>query len=186
MPALDIMRHMDPAQVRSRASVAAPQTASRAETAKADSGSTLDTAIEDLLDIVNPLQHLPVVGTLYRAITGDTMGTVSKIAGDALYGGLWGAVGAVADSAFEAITGKDFGSTALALATDVLGLDDDAPPTQIAAATPPARPVAQAGDSAEALAFGNALTAKGMDSEMASRAMYAYRRANGLLPVGLN
>ena len=24
-----------------------------------------------LLDVINPLQHLPLVGTLYRAITGD-------------------------------------------------------------------------------------------------------------------
>ena len=31
-----------------------------------------DFSFHNLLDIVNPLQHLPVIGTLYRAITGDT------------------------------------------------------------------------------------------------------------------
>src|ERR1700761_5414459 len=68
----------------------------------------------DFLSIINPLQHLPVIGTLYRAITGDKIGVPEKIAGDALYGGLWGAVSAVADTAFEAATGKDFGSTVMA------------------------------------------------------------------------
>ena len=26
----------------------------------------------DVLDIINPLQHLPVISTLYRQVTGDT------------------------------------------------------------------------------------------------------------------
>lgn len=183
MPALDIMRHMDPAQLRSRESVAAP----KAQAAQAGGEGFLETAFDDLLDIVNPLQHLPVVGTLYRAITDDRIGTVAKVAGDALYGGLWGAVGAVADSAFEAVTGKDFGSTLLALAGDALGLDDDkAAPVQVADAKPAAKTAAVTNDSADVLAFGSALAAKGVDNELASRAMYAYRRANGLVPVGLN
>ena len=50
-----------------------------------------DLSFHNLLGIVNPLQHLPVIGTLYRAITGDKIGTPEKIAGDALYGGVWGA-----------------------------------------------------------------------------------------------
>ena len=86
-----------------------------AATAHASSG--LDFSFHDLLDILNPLQHLPVIGTLYRAITGEHIGTFEKVAGDALYGGLWGAVSSVADVAFEAVTGKDFGDTVLALFT---------------------------------------------------------------------
>ena len=38
----------------------------------------------DFLDIVNPLQHIPIVGTIYRAITGDTMEAGSEIAGGRL------------------------------------------------------------------------------------------------------
>jgi hypothetical protein len=84
----------------------------------ADGGeSGVGNFLHHVLDVVNPLQHLPVVGTLYRAITGDKIGTVEKIAGDTLYGGLWGAVGSVADVAFEAATGKDFGGTMLAMVT---------------------------------------------------------------------
>ncbi len=188
MPALDILRHMDPGQVRARESASAGRTQT--------STASLDTAFEDMLDIVNPLQHLPVVGTLYRAITGDQISAIPKIAGDALYGGLWGAVSAVADTAFEAITGKDFGSTMLAMVTDGLGLDGDPKeeaPVQVAqnAATPASTPsknlaTFNATDALGETAFGAALAAKGLDAAVASRAMFAYQRANGLVPASLN
>jgi len=127
-----------------------------------------------------------VVSTLYRAITGDTMGTVEKIAGDALYGGLWGAVGAVADTAFEAVTGKDFGSTVLAFAEDTLGFGHHDASTQVAANTPAQAATPLQGDGADVQALGSALAAKGVGNEMASRALYAYRRSQGFVPGGLN
>jgi hypothetical protein len=154
----------------------------------------------DLLDVINPLQHLPVVGTLYRAITGDVPGRLEKLAGDTLYGGLFGAVGSVADMAFESITGKDFGSTVLSLFTG-----DDKPQTAIAAAdhhfgdslfsfldhtaTPSTAPVAVAvadaakpaplPDSFDVAALSASLSDKGVDNDTASRALYAYRRSMG-------
>jgi hypothetical protein len=69
----------------------------------------------DALDIVNPLQHLPLIGTLYRKLTHDEMGTPEKIIGDTLFGGLPGLISSVADTAFEKITGKNFADTALSL-----------------------------------------------------------------------
>jgi hypothetical protein len=144
--------------------------------AQTGGGFSFNTAFHDLLDIINPLQHLPVVGTLYRAITGDKIGTVEKIAGDALYGGLWGAVSSVADTAFEAVTGKDFGSTVLAFAENQLGFGPSAAPVQVAA-----NPAAAPGtDGADVLAFGDALASKGVDNALASRAMYAYRKSQGM------
>lgn len=80
-----------------------------------DGGFAGDFSFHDLLSIVNPLQHLPVVSTIYRAVTGDTINPLERIAGDTLYGGLWGFVSSVANVAFQEITGKDFGDTALAL-----------------------------------------------------------------------
>jgi hypothetical protein len=126
----------------------------------------------DLLDIVNPLQHVPVVSTIYRAITGEHIGTFEKIAGDTLYGGIWGAASSVADTAFEAITGKDFGSTVLAMFTG--GHGQKSP--QVAANTPSAV-VAPAPDLT---ALSNALAAKGVDSDLARRAMFAYQRSDAL------
>lgn len=88
----------------------------------ADSGSSASAApssgsftFHDLLSIVNPLQHFPIVSTIYRAVTGDTIGPAERIAGDTLYGGIWGFVSSVANVAFQEITGKDFGDTMLAL-----------------------------------------------------------------------
>lgn len=186
-----------PAFIQTAATQAAMRASAPAAAATAGGGFSLNTAFHDLLDIVNPLQHLPVVGTLYRAITGDTIGTVEKIAGDALYGGLWGAIGSVADSAFEAVTGKDFGSTVLAYAEDALGIGHHDAGVQVAAnaAPKPAVAVPQStttktdtakADGADVLAFGSALAAKGVDGDLASRALYAYRRSQGLVPVGLN
>src|ERR1700761_6538336 len=91
----------------------------------------------DFLSIINPLQHLPVIGTLYRAITGDTISAPERIAGDTLYGGIWGAVSSIADTAFEALTGKDVGDTVLALFT---GSHDKAPVQVASNAAPPAAP----------------------------------------------
>ena len=74
-----------------------------------------DFSFHDLVSIVNPLQHIPIVSTLYRAITGDSIKPLERIAGDTLYGGAWGFVSSVANLAFKDMTGKDFGETALAL-----------------------------------------------------------------------
>lgn len=72
----------------------------------------------DLLDVINPLQHLPVVGTIYRALTGDTMSETARMAGGALYGGPIGVVGALANVVFERETGQDIGDTAMAWLSD--------------------------------------------------------------------
>ena len=156
-----------------------------------------------LWDVVNPLQHLPVIGTIYRAITGEHLDAVEKIAGDTLYGGLWGAVSSIADVAFEGITGKSFEDTALALfksddKTRVASTKVTAPSIGTSVSLPssglPALPAMTLAANAPAnipggmdvAAFTNALSAKGVDSDTASRALYAYRRSMGLtapLPV---
>jgi hypothetical protein len=67
----------------------------------------------DLLDTINPLQHIPIIGTIYRAITGDVMSPTAEVAGGALFGGIAGAVASLADVVFTQATGKDFGATVL-------------------------------------------------------------------------
>jgi len=71
----------------------------------------------DFLDVINPLQHLPVVGTIYRALTGDTMSDAARMAGGALYGGPFGVVGALANVIVEREAGQDIGGTAMAWMT---------------------------------------------------------------------
>lgn len=60
----------------------------------------------DALDVINPLQHIPVVGWIYREITGDTMGVPASIAGGALFGGPLGFAGSILAAAFESLTGE--------------------------------------------------------------------------------
>jgi len=69
-------------------------------------------SFKDILDMLNPLQHLPVISTLYRKLTGDTIGGVARIIGGAIYGragGIGSMISSVANAIFGAVTGKDMG-----------------------------------------------------------------------------
>ena len=165
-------------------------------------------SFDDLIDIVNPLQHIPIVSTLYRAFTGDTIKTFPKVAGDTLFGGMMGFASSMADLVFEKVTGHNFGDTVLALVEDVFSPDSDAPPTAVAANVPevtvtpmvanapfeatassvasnvPALPASVAPASLimvpgqDALLL--ALTRNGVANDVAMRAAEAYRRSVGV------
>lgn len=47
-------------------------------------------SFDDLLTGLNPLHHLPVVGTIYRAVTGETVPAAERIATSLLSGALFG------------------------------------------------------------------------------------------------
>ena len=70
----------------------------------------------DLIDMINPLQHIPVLNLAYRHVTGDTIRPIGKIIGGAVFGGPLGAMvgGAVAlaDSVVMAETGQDMAGLA--------------------------------------------------------------------------
>ena len=68
----------------------------------------------DLLDIINPLQHIPIVGSLYRKFTGDEISGPAKILGGLLYGGPIGLVAALVTTIAEQEVGRDLGEAALA------------------------------------------------------------------------
>ncbi len=72
----------------------------------------------DFLDIINPLQHIPIVSTIYRYLTGDELSPASRIAGGALYGGIIGAAVSVANVIVEYASGKDMGEHVLSLFVD--------------------------------------------------------------------
>lgn len=83
----------------------------------------------DFLDIINPLQHIPVVSTIYRELTGDTIKPALKVIGSAMLGGITGLASGVVDAVIQTETGKDIGQNMMAL----LG-SDEAPATQLAKA----------------------------------------------------
>jgi hypothetical protein len=68
----------------------------------------------DILDAINPLQHLPVISAVYRWITGDTIGNIPRIVGDAIYGGIPGFVSGLFGVLVKEETGKDVGEHVIA------------------------------------------------------------------------
>jgi hypothetical protein len=168
--------------------VAAAPAASPADPKSTQKSSEWDFSFHNLLDIINPLEHLPIIGTLYRAITRTHIGIPEKIAGDALYGGLWGAVSSVADAAFEAVTGKDFGSTVLALFTGhhhdtAVASNVPANASANVIVTPPVKlPALPESQDAtpDMVALQASFSRNGVDGDLARRAMSAYRRSIAL------
>lgn len=76
----------------------------------------------DFLDIINPLQHIPVVSTIYRSLTGDELKNFPRVVGGALFGGPIGLVTSAISAIVKDETGKDPGEHALAWLSE-----DDAP-----------------------------------------------------------
>ena len=70
----------------------------------------------DLVDMVNPLHHVPVVGHVYREVTGDEIKPISKMIGAAAFGGPLGVATALADTVVEHETGKDIAGNAFDIA----------------------------------------------------------------------
>lgn len=94
----------------------------------------------DVLDLINPLQHLPVISSVYRAVTGDEIAPGARVFGGVLFGGVLGLVNAVINAVVEDTTGKDLSDHALALFG---GKGDDGPgaaPVTVATAAMPSGP----------------------------------------------
>ncbi|HEY5237121.1 MAG TPA: hypothetical protein VIJ62_01970 [Rhizomicrobium sp.] len=179
-----IMRAPAPTPAQS----AAANTNAASDAPETDSKSAFD----DLLDIVNPLQHIPIVSTIYRAITGDTIHPFEQIAGDTLYGGALGFAGSLADTAFTQLAGKSLGDTVMAMfegnndtqvaqaapaatylvqpAQTEVATGSDAP---IAAPTIPVTATASPGNEALVASMKD----HGVDANLALRASFAYRQA---------
>lgn len=95
----------------------------------------------DLLDVVNPLQHLPLVSDLYREVTGDEISPPARVVGSTLYGGAIGAAASLVNTVVEQATGDDIGGHVLAFLTG----EEEAPaPVQTADARSAPPPAAEA------------------------------------------
>lgn len=96
----------------------------------------------DLLDMINPLQHLPGLSIFYRQGSGDTIAHFPRLLGDAIYGGVLGGVvagvtgiaTAAANILLKEASGQDLGEHVMEL------LDGEAPDSAESAAPPPFQP----------------------------------------------
>lgn len=87
-------------------------------------------SFSDVLDILNPLQHIPIINTIYQHLTGDNEGAVADVAGGTLWTGPIGLVTSLIDLAVKSDTGKSVSDNILSW----LGLDDDEEPVKAAQA----------------------------------------------------
>ncbi|MGH6946310.1 MAG: hypothetical protein ACREDZ_03200, partial [Kiloniellales bacterium] len=103
--------------------------------ALADGTNAAELGFGDLLDLVNPLQHLPVVSSVYRALTGDEIRPAARVLGDTLYGGPLGLLAGLVNVVSEQVNGRDIGENLMAFAFgDEAAVED----TAVAAAEPAA------------------------------------------------
>lgn len=83
----------------------------------------------DMLEALNPLQHLPVIGSIYRSVTGATIEPAARVVGGLLFGGLGGGISSVANALIEGISGKDVGENLIAMVSP--GRDAPPPPPTV-------------------------------------------------------
>ncbi len=72
----------------------------------------------DLIDMINPLHHIPVIGHIYREISEDEIKPIGQIIGGGIFGGPLGAAGGLVNTVIEAETGKDVAGNALSMVKD--------------------------------------------------------------------
>lgn len=116
----------------------------RAAEASAAAGSTTtsqaagddDFGFLDVLSMLNPLQYLPVVGSIYRAVTGDTIPEgvrdIGSLAISAVTGGPMGVAISAAATALEKLVGFDPDRIATKVLASLGIISDDSKP-QLAA-----------------------------------------------------
>ena len=98
-----------------REAAGADDTVSVAKTQPAQPAADHSISFHDILSALNPLQYLPVIGTIYRAVTGDQIPEMLRRAGSlvvsTLLGGPIGAITNLATTMLEKIGGIDVDKT---------------------------------------------------------------------------
>lgn len=61
----------------------------------------------EFLQALNPLQHLPLIGTAYRALTGATIEPAARVVGGLIFGGPLGMIGSLINAFVEEDSGAD-------------------------------------------------------------------------------
>jgi len=142
-----------------------------------------DVSFSSILHALNPLQYLPVVGTIYRAITGDTLNEAVRGVGQTLVGGLLGgpigaAIGA-ASALVQHFAHIDLDGIAHTAMVDAGMLHDD-PPVVAEVIAPPVE-ISPCGSATAAEARVQGLTATAEASAIpTSTALAAYGRTLGV------
>lgn len=115
LPAETILNNQNtPYQTDNIASVRTP------ETTQPDTYATKEESFGfgDIIDIINPLQHIPVVNHAYRSLTDDQIKPISEIVGGSIFGGATGGLTALANVLTKQATGKNITENITSLVLD--------------------------------------------------------------------
>jgi hypothetical protein len=104
----------------------------RMKTPKSEADSAAP-SFKDVWQTINPLQHIPIIGSIYRALTGDVPTPTARALGGMLYAGPVGAILAGVAGAVTEIAGGDPIEKSVARLNGTREAS-----TEVAAATPPA------------------------------------------------
>jgi hypothetical protein len=85
-----------------------------------------DLSFGDVLEMINPLQHIPLVSNLYQNATGTKISPLAHMIGGAILGGPLGFAVAGINAVFEEGTGRS-------LLENIISPDTDAKPVDYAA-----------------------------------------------------
>jgi hypothetical protein len=71
---------------------------------------------DDVIDLINPLQHIPLVNVLYRKLTGDKINGAAELLG-AIPFGPFSTLSAITNIAVREASGRDVGANVIAMIT---------------------------------------------------------------------
>lgn len=75
-----------------------------------------DFGFDDFIDLINPLQHIPIVSTIYRELTGDQIAGAPQLLGSIIFGPV-SVVATIADLMVKSTTGNGIAENAIAMVT---------------------------------------------------------------------
>ncbi len=93
-----------------------------------------DASFDEVMNSINPMHHIPVVSTIYRAVSGDTIGMGPRMIGAAIIGGPVGLIIAGITAFSEEMSGATISEHLVALYEGITGDDEPAAADLIAAA----------------------------------------------------
>ena len=142
---------------------------------------TSDMSFGDFVDMINPLHHIPVVGTIYRAVTGDTIKPAAQVVGDIAYGGPIGGIASIFSAIIAQANGRSIEDSMLA----AVGLGGEQPTVAVAQAQPAAAPPLAAASAAAAPTVSPAAMAVAQAPQPAAQPVSGSRLAEkAITPIG--
>jgi len=132
----------------------------------------------DFIDVINPLQHLPIISSIYRAVTSDEISLGARLLGGAPFGGPIGIIAAGFNAAFEEMSGGNIAEHAAALFEEITGTGGHKNATKTAQGqSRPDTPQAQMVQRQQTRAFNQQVSLEALQATTNARALIPSRQS---------